>query len=63
MSYALIRKNKMEPAHFHAGSKYQNKNPEMCRSIPGITPCPAITLSLKYLFLTILYPIILTSRY
>ena len=63
MSYALIRKNKMEPAHFHTGSKYQNKNPEMCRSIPGITPCPAITLSLKYLFLTILYPIILTSRY
>lgn len=25
MSYALMRKNKMEPAYFHTGSKYQNK--------------------------------------
>lgn len=63
MSYALMRKNKMEPAYFHRGSKYQNKNLEMCLSTPGIMLCPTTTSSLRYLFLTILYPIILTSRF
>lgn len=69
-----IKQNHLCPMHLWEKIKWnlptftqevsiRTKNLEMCLSASGIIPWPATTLSLKYLFLTNLYPVILISRF